>query len=62
MTTTKSNREILVITGGNSLIGRRLRETLGNEFNIVGLDLEEPAETAGGARSIQCDLTNDVSV
>lgn len=59
---TSTEKPLVVITGSSGLIGRRLVKALCNDFQVVGLDIQSPDESTGGAEWRQCDMTDERSV
>jgi len=55
-------RPVILVTGSSGLIGRAVARELCGDYAVVGLDLEEPADTLPDEEWIRCDLTDDDSV
>lgn len=58
-----SDRPVVLITGASGLVGTRLIDSLEDSYQVVALDIREPAEPwASLIDFIECDLTKDQSV
>lgn len=62
MKTVDDGRPLIVITGSSGLIGGVLAEVLGDDYHIVGLDVEPPGDDSPDLDWIKCDMTDDDSV
>jgi len=58
MTTTNSDKPLILVTGSTGLIGTRLVHALAKDYRIVGLDIKEPEESWPGTAWKRCDLTD----
>lgn len=55
-------RDTVIVTGSSGFIGRVIVARLAERYNVVGLDLHEPAELPASATFERIDLTSDDSV
>ncbi|WP_137390411.1 NAD-dependent epimerase/dehydratase family protein [Rhodoligotrophos defluvii] len=55
-------RDTAIVTGSSGFIGRAIVARLAERYNVVGLDLHEPAELPPSATFERIDLTSDDSV
>lgn len=62
MTTSPNDSRPILVTGAAGLIGRRLLDAFAPERPVIALDLNPPAESRPGVRSVRCDLTKDEDV
>lgn len=59
---TRRDRPLVAITGSSGLIGSRLKESLTQDYRVVGIDLKPPEGDSPDIGWIECDLTDDASV
>lgn len=62
MATFETTRPFILVTGSSGLIGRRLIDDLRETYQVVGLDLQPPADPSLKPDWIRCDMTDDKSV
>jgi nucleoside-diphosphate-sugar epimerase len=54
--------KIILVTGSSGFVGRRLVGRLAERAQVIGLDIQEPADPSGLAAFVPIDLTDDASV
>lgn len=57
-----TGRPLLIVTGSSGLIGTRVLQQLGADYDAVGLDVNPPQEAHVPYRHVHADLTDDTSV
>ncbi|MBW8199654.1 NAD-dependent epimerase/dehydratase family protein [Flagellimonas abyssi] len=54
-----TEKEVIIITGSNGLIGSLLIERLSKKYLVVGLDRTHPSYSPHQAESINFDVTDE---
>ena len=57
-----AEKEVIIITGSNGLIGSLLIERLSDKYKVVGLDRKHPAYPPHQAESINFDVTDEKTI
>lgn len=55
-------KETILITGSEGLLGQAITEHLQDQYNVIGLDIDEPSEPPEKSKFVQMDVTSDDSV
>jgi nucleoside-diphosphate-sugar epimerase len=62
METSANRKPVVLVTGSAGLIGGRLVHALREDFQVIGLDLKQPAKLPDETEWFHCDMTDRTSI